>query len=226
MFDRLKNVMKGMVDKGVSKLETPEILAQMGESELEKLVKQLKEAVTEAIQNEKLIQKQIEKNKQELEQWMKRAAIAVAQENDEIARQCLTKKVEIEQTLKSLEVQLQDATTSKQSLKDRYSEMEEKLREYRIKQKDLVTRAKAGDAVANANDILSNAKGSSMDKIEEKIRQKEARGEALTEMAKDDQFKNIEKQIGVDDELAALKAQMGANSTPKLIVEVDPEKKD
>lgn len=65
-----------------------------------------------------------------------------------------------------------------------------------------------------------------MDAIEEKIRMKEARGEALTEMAQNDQFKNAEKQMDVDVELMALKAQMGAN-TPKLIVqEVDSDKKE
>ncbi len=226
MFDRLKNVMKGMLDKGVSKLETPEILAQMGETELENLLKQLKEATTEAITREKMIQKQLEKNQQELEQWMKRAAVAVSQDNDDVAKQCLTKKVELEQNGKSLQTQLDDAKASKDTLKERYADIEEKLREYRVKQKGLVARAKAGDAVANAQDLMSNASGKSMDAIEEKIRMKEARGEALTEMAGDDKFKNAEKQMDVDHELAALKAQMTAD-TPKLIVEeVDPTKKD
>lgn len=226
MFDRFKNVMKGMLDKGVSKLETPEILAQMGETELENLLKQLKEATTEAITREKMIQKQVEKNQQELEQWMKRAAVAVSQDNDDIAKQCLTKKVELEQNAKALQVQLDEAKTSKESLKERYAEIEEKLRDYRVKQKGLVARAKAGDAVANAQDLMSNASGKSMDAIEEKIRMKEARSEAITEMSQDSKFSNSDKQMDVDHELAALKAQMGAN-TPKLIVEeVDPNKKD
>lgn len=224
MFDRLKNVMKGMLDKGVSKLETPEILAQMGETELENLLKQLKEATTEAITREKMIQKQLEKNQQDLEQWMKRAAVAVSQDNDDIAKQCLAKKVELEQTGKALQVQLDEAKTSKDTLKERYADIEEKLRDYRIKQKGLVARAKAGDAVVNAQDLMSNASGKSMDSIEEKIRMKEARSEAINEMAGDSTFKNAEKQMDVDHELAALKAQMGAN-TPKLIVEtVDPPK--
>ncbi len=225
MFDRLKNVMKGMLDKGVSKLETPEILAQMGETELENLLKQLKEATTEGITREKMIQKQLEKNQQDLEQWMKRAAVAVSQDNDDIAKQCLAKKVELEQSGKALQVQLDEAKTSKDNLKERYAEIEEKLRDYRVKQKGLVARAKAGDAVVNAQDLMSNASGKSMDSIEEKIRMKEARSEAINEMAGgDSKFKNAEKQMDVDHELAALKAQMGAN-TPKLIVEtVDPPK--
>ena len=224
MFDRLKNVMKGMLDKGVSKLETPEILAQMGETELENLLKQLKEATTEAITREKMIQKQLEKNQQDLEQWMKRATVAVSQDNDDIAKQCLAKKVELEQTGKALQVQLDEAKTSKDTLKERYADIEEKLRDYRVKQKGLVARAKAGDAVVNAQDLMSNASGKSMDSIEEKIRMKEARSEAINEMAGDSTFKNAEKQMDVDHELAALKAQMGAN-TPKLIVEtVDPPK--
>lgn len=226
MFDRLKNVMKGMLDKGVSKLETPEILAQMGETELENLLKQLKEATTEAITREKMLQKQQEKNQQDLEQWVKRAAVAVSQDNDDVAKQCLAKKIELEANGKSLQTQLDEAKASKEALKERYADIEEKLREYRVKQKSLVARAKAGDAVANAQDMMSSASGKSMDAIEEKIRMKEARGEALTEMAQDDKFKNAEKQMDVDVELMALKAQMGAN-TPKLIVqEVDTDKKE
>jgi len=225
MFDRLKNVMKGMLDKGVSKLETPEILAQMGETELENLLKQLKEATTEAITREKMLQKQQEKNQQDLEQWVKRAATAVSQDNDDVAKQCLAKKIELEANGKSLQAQLDEAKTSKEALKERYADIEEKLREYRVKQKSLVARAKAGDAVANAQDMMSSASGKSMDAIEEKIRMKEARGEALTEMAQEGKFKDTEKQMDVDFELAALKAQMESN-TPKLIVEeVDPDKK-
>ncbi len=60
-------------------------------------------------------------------------------------------------------------------------------------------------------------------RLKKKIRMKEARSEAINEMAGDSTFKNAEKQMDVDHELAALKAQMGAN-TPKLIVEtVDPK---
>ena len=52
MFDRFKNVMKGMLNQGVSKLETPAILAEQAQMELESGLKKVKEAVTVAVTNE------------------------------------------------------------------------------------------------------------------------------------------------------------------------------
>ncbi len=68
---------------------------------------------------------------------MKRAAVAVSQDNDDIAKQCLAMKVELEQSGKALQMQLDEAKTSEDNLKERCAEIEEKLRDYRVKQKGL-----------------------------------------------------------------------------------------
>jgi phage shock protein A len=60
-----------------------------------------------------------------------------------------------------------------------------------------------------------------MDKWEQKIAEKEARGQALKELSSsnkvDAQFAELDKQGALEDELAALKASTGASSGPRLI---------
>ena len=56
MFERFKNVISGMLNKGVSKMETPELLAEEAQEELESNVKKLKEALTDSIAQEKLLE--------------------------------------------------------------------------------------------------------------------------------------------------------------------------
>jgi hypothetical protein len=86
----------------------------------------------------------------------------------------------------------------------------------------MLARAQAGDALAQANELLASAGSSGgLDKWERKIREKELAGEALRDTehdAVDDQFKKLSADSAIDDELAALKAKV---SGIKLVVD-DP----
>lgn len=223
MFNRFKSLISAMFNKGMSKLETPEVLAEQAQSELEDNLKKLKESLTSSIANEKSLEQQIRKNAEQLETWQKRAAMAVQQNNEDVARQCLMKKGECNQLAQSLDQQLRDQKAASANLKDKYKEIEQNLREFQNKKQNLISRQQASQAVSNAHELISSPGGSSMDKWEEKIRMKEARSEANNIMAQDAaadiQFKQITAASEVDDELAMLKQQMAAAAqpAPKLI---------
>jgi phage shock protein A len=224
MFERLKNIINAMFNKSMSQMETPEVLAEQAQNELESGVKKLREATTSSIANEKMLEKQIQKASEEVASWEKRATVAVGAGNDEIAKQCLAKKQEQNQQIQSLQTQLAEQKKNSAALKDRYGEMQTKLKEFQTRKGDMINRVKAGDAVVKANDLISKTGGSSMDKWEQKISEKEARAEAIRELngggAIDDKFKELDKHMAMDDELAALKAKMAAGgNSPKLIVD-------
>lgn len=220
MLDRFKNVIKGMLNQGVSKLETPAILAEQAQMELESGLKKVKEAVTVAVTNEKMLETQLQKNKDDLALWEKRAVMAVEQNNDDLARQCIAKKKEFAEHVQSLTNQLAEQKNSTTAMKQKLSEIEEEYREFKVKKQAMLARAKAADGVAKANELISGGTaggGSSMDKWEEKIKEKENRNEALKEISgvsTEKHFDDAAKSLDLDDELAALKAKM---TTPKLI---------
>jgi phage shock protein A len=218
MFERLKNVINGMLNKTVSKMETPEILAQEAQDELESHVKKLEEALTDSIAQEKLLEQRMRKNADEVKAWEERAGKAVEQGNDELAKECLHKKQDVLQAAQSLDLQRTEQKKTTASLKQRYSEVDEKLQQFLRHKSTLTARTKAGEAVAKANDLIAGTSSSGMDKWEQKIREKEAMGDALRGVdggADDDKFKKLD-EAKLDDELAALKEKM---SGPKLIVD-------
>lgn len=220
MFERFMSLLKGMFNKGMSKMETPEVLAEQAEAELESNFKKLTEALTSGIANEKMLEQKVSKNSQDLSQWEKRAQTAVQQDNDDLARQCLAKKQEFSAMAQQLDAQLTEQKKTNSMLKERHAELKGKLTEFRSKKNEMLARMKAQDGIAKAHELASGSGGSSgMDKWEQKIAEKEAMGQAVREMAGaskvDDQFKEWDKQAGLDDELAALKANMGGG--PKLI---------
>lgn len=220
MLNRLMNVIKAMLNKGMQQMETPEVLAEEAQDQLEKQVKELLQAVTQAIANEKMLEQQIKKNSEDLSSWEKRATLAVQQNNDDIAKQCLMKKRELNEQAQILAKQLEDQKTTTAALRSRHAEFEGKLREFMVKKDGMTQRAKAGDAMAKASEIMSNSAGTSgMGKYEQKIMEREAKAAALGELSRnpaEDKLKALGENAQVEDDLAALKAQMGQ---VKLVVD-------
>lgn len=236
MFERLMNVLKSMFNSGVSKMETPEILAEQAEMELKKSVKEVQEALTSSMTNEKMLDQQIKKTAEERASWEKRAAIAVGQNNDEVARQCLQKKVELVKQEETLAQQLEEQKKQTVALRERFTKMDQENRDFGLKKASMTARAKSSDALAKANELLSDNSGSSMNKWEDRIRASEMRNAAIAEMngqsAALEEVKKLEKNSQLDDELAALKANLaagggaGAKGAPKLIVQNTEEAED
>jgi len=229
MLDRLKNVIKGMLNQGVSKLETPTILAETAQMELESGLKKVKEAVTAAMTNEKMMEGQLQKNSEELATWEKRSMMAVEQNNDDLARQCIAKKKDFKEHVDTLTAQIGEQKKATAALKQRLNELEEEYRDFKIKKQSMLARAKAADGVAKANELISGSTsggGSSMDKWEDKIREKEFKNEALKEISgttTEKHFDTAAKSLDLDDELAALKSKMTETKligeTPKTVVD-------
>jgi len=220
MFDRFNNLMKGMLNKGMNKLETPEVLAEEAEKQLNDSLKQVKEALMQSMTREKLVEKQANDCAAQIEQWQKRAMVAAQQNNDEIARQCLQKKVDETQKQQMLQQQFEEAQKTSAALKDKFTEIDRQMQDFQRKKKELIARANAGQAVAKAKELAGGATGGSMDQWEQKILEKEAKNSALNQMnsdaALDGKFKDLDKHMEVEDELAALKGQL---AQPKLIVD-------
>ncbi|HEY9676553.1 MAG TPA: PspA/IM30 family protein [Drouetiella sp.] len=230
MFDRLKSIMNAMFNKGMSNLETPEVLAEQAQSELEGSLKQVREAMTTSLASEKMLEKQLAKAQEEVTTWEKRATVAVSQDRDDIAKEALMKKQESAANLQSLQTQLAEQKKSTAAFKERYQEVEAKFRDFTAKKNDMIARAKASDASVKAHDLISKPGGSSMERWEQKITEKEAKAEAIRELNSgtsgliEDKFKKLDKHIEMEDELAALKNRMAADGKMKLIVDSEKGK--
>jgi len=205
----------------MNKLETPEILAEQAQEQIASNLKKMTDAVVASMTQEKVLEKQIQKSGEEITTWEKRAALAVQQNNDELARQCLEKKHAATQLQKESTSQLEQQRATTASLKASLANLREKQAEFATKGQNLVARAKASDAIAKSNELISAPDGSSVDKIEQKIMQKEMQNEAVAGMntePNEQKFIQMDQQAAMDDELAQLKAQMaGGKVMPKLI---------
>jgi phage shock protein A len=232
LFDRLSRVVRANLNDMVSKAEDPEKLLDQTVIDMQEDLVQLRQAVARAIATQKRTEQQYNKNQTEANNWNQRAQLALQKGDESLAREALTRKKTVAEAAATLKNQLEQQVTQVDTLKRNLIALESKISEAKTKKDMLKSRA----AAAKANEQLQNTisslnTGGSMaafERMEEKVLMIEAKSQAANELAGNDlesQFAMLESGSDVDDELAAMKAQLTGGSVSQPLLEASEEKK-
>lgn len=222
LFDRVSRVVRANMNDLVSKAEDPEKILEQTIIDMQEDLVQLRQAVASAIASQKRTQQQHNQAQNESNEWQRRAQLALQKGDENLAREALVRKKTHAETAASLKGQLDQQTGMVDNLKRNLIALEGKISEAKTKKDMLKARASA----AKANEQLQSTVGrlgtssamSAFERMEDKVLQMEARSQAAAELAGADlesQFAMLESGSDVDDELAAMKAQLLGPATPQ-----------
>jgi phage shock protein A len=193
----------------------PEKLLDSAIEQMEADAKDAREAAIDAIASQKRLQDQYERAQAEVKQWEQRAQLALNKGDEYLAREALFCKRTHVGTLNSLKTQLNQELPSVKSLKQNLTLLEAKISEAKTMKTTLKARMAAskvdGQLQSTAGRLETKSAMGAFERMEEKVRQMEARSQAVAELAGADlesQFAMLESGSDVDDELAAMKAQL------------------
>ncbi|MGI0485092.1 PspA/IM30 family protein [Pantanalinema rosaneae CENA516] len=215
LFDRVSRVVRANLNDLVSKAEDPEKILEQTIVDMQEDLVQMRQAVASAIASQKRTQQQYNQAQTEANNWQQRAQLALQKGDETLAREALVRKKTHSDTAGSLKSQLDQQSTMVDTLKRNLIALEGKISEAKTKKDMLKARASA----AKANEQLQNVVGrmstssamGAFERMEDKVLQMEARSQAAAELAGADlesQFAMLEAGGDVDDELAAMKAQL------------------
>ncbi|MBW4472899.1 MAG: PspA/IM30 family protein [Stenomitos rutilans HA7619-LM2] len=215
LFDRVSRVVRANLNDVVSKAEDPEKILEQTVIDMQEDLVQLRQAVASAIASQKRTQQQYNQAQTEANNWQQRAQLALQKGDENLAREALLRKKTNSETAATLKTQLDQQATMVDTLKRNLIALEGKISEAKTKKDMLKARASA----AKANEQLQSTVGrlgtssamGAFERMEDKVLQMEARSQAAAELAGADlesQFAMLESGSGVDDELAAMKAQL------------------
>ncbi|EKQ69717.1 phage shock protein A (IM30), suppresses sigma54-dependent transcription [Leptolyngbyaceae cyanobacterium JSC-12] len=215
LFDRVSRVVRANLNDLVSKAEDPEKILEQTILDMQEDLVQMRQAVASAIASQKRTQQQYNQAQTEANNWQQRAQLALQKGDETLAREALVRKKTHSETAASLKTQLDQQTAMVDTLKRNLIALEGKISEAKTKKDMLKARASA----AKANEQLQNVVGrmstssamAAFERMEEKVMIMEARSQAAAELAGADlesQFAMLESGNDVDDELAAMKAQL------------------
>ena len=215
LFDRVSRVVRSNLNAAVSSAEDPEKILDQAIIDMQEDLVQLRQAVATAIASQKRVQQQHNQAQSEADNWQRRAQLALQKGDENLAREALNRKKVQAETAAALKAQLDQQVGTVDTLKRNLIALEGKISEAKTK-KDML---KARSQAAKANEQLQKTVGSlgtssamsAFERMEEKVLQMEARSQAASELAGADlesQFAQLESGSDVDEELAAMKAQL------------------
>jgi phage shock protein A len=226
LFDRLGRLVRANVNDAVSKAEDPAKILEQSVMDMQDNFVKMKEAVAQSIANQRRIEQQYKNNQKEADTWQQRAQLALQKGDENLAREALVRKKSFADTAAALKAQYDQQTGQVDGLKKQLMAVEAKIVDAKNK-KDML---KARDQAARANVQLQSSVNSmsnssamaAFERMEDKVLQMEARGQASAELAGANlemQFAELAAGGQVDDELAAMKQQMlgsSAASQPQI----------
>lgn len=225
LFDRLSRVVRANINDLVSKAEDPEKVLEQAVIDMQEDLVQLRQAVARSIATQKRTEQQYNKNQSEANTWQQRAQLALSKGDENLAREALVRKKSFTDTATTLKTQLDQQTNQVKTLKSNLIALESKISEAKTKKDMLKARATAAKANKQLQESMNNIGTSSamgaFERMEDKVMQIEAESETAAELGGtgiEQQFAQLESGSGVDDELAAMKAQISGTSaaTPAL----------
>ncbi|MEO0541292.1 MAG: PspA/IM30 family protein [Cyanobacteria bacterium P01_A01_bin.105] len=219
LFDRVGRLVRANINDAVSKAEDPEKILEQAIIDMQEDLVQMRQAVAGAIASKKRVEQQYNKAQSESNTWTQRAQLALQRGDESLAREALVRKKSHVETANALKSQFDQQNTQVDGLKRNLIALESKIAEAKTKKDMLKARASA----AKANEKLQKTVGtlgtssamSAFERMEDKVLQMEAQGQAAAELAGADlesQFVQLEAGSDVDFELEAMKAQLSGGS--------------
>lgn len=233
LFDRVRRVVSANLNDLVSKAEDPEKILEQAIVEMQEDLVRLRQGVAQAIAAQKRTEKQYNDANNEVNKWQRNAMLALQKGDENLARQALERKKASTEAANTLKVSLDQQNTQVDNLKRQLIQLESKISEAKTKREMLKARITAAKAQEQLEGMVRGMNSSSamaaFERMEEKVMLQEARAQSAAELAGadlDSQFAQLEASSGVDDELAALKAQIAlpgneSTSQPKLPQQTD-----
>ena len=224
ILTRFKDIMASNVNSLLDKCEDPEKMIDQYLRNLENDYAGVKAETASVMAEEKSAKRKLDECNEEITKMTEYATKAVSAGNDDDARKFLENKNSLTEKQAVLQKNYDLATINSKKMKEMHAKLEDDIQTLRSKRDILKAKVKVADTQKKMAKFGSGAdkSGSTLaafDRMEEKINKMTDEADAMEELnassGKDDvddlvdKYESKSDASNVDDELAALKAQLG-----------------
>lgn len=224
IMTRFKDIMSANINALLDKAEDPEKMIDQYLRNLESDFAKVKAETASVMAEEKSAKRKLDECDGEIAKMGEYAKKAVAAGNDDDARKFLTKKSELSQKREVLAKNYELAQANSGKMRQMHDKLEGDISEMKSKRDMLKAKVKVAETQRRINEMgagLESAgnNAAAFDRMEEKVNRMLDEADAIGELNKSASGNDIDDLAGkydtagtgsaVDDELAALKAEMG-----------------
>ncbi len=220
IFERISDLVRSNINDLIDKAENPEKMVKQIIIDMEDQLRKATQGLGTAMGSLNQVKKQLENAQEQSNVWQEKARACLSQGNEELAKQALENKVKQDKMVAQYKEMTDSMETQVNEIKSQIDVLKQKLEEARSKQAMLTARSQMADAKSQMAKTLGNMDSKSafakMDKMEQKIEQKEAQANAFSEISgvqesENDPFAKMDRENSVNEELEKLKREMNNN---------------
>ena len=230
---RMSTVIKSKVSKLLDRAEDPGETLDYGYQKQVELLQNVKKGIADVVTSKKRLQMQSQKLEQQVVKLDTQARQAISQGREDLARAALERKTVAQTELQSLDTQVKELETQQEQLTENEKKLRTKIEAFRTKKEVIKAQYSAAEAQVKISEAANGVGeemadlGLAIQRAEDKTETMRARASAVEELEKAGTFDDLTQlgggqddidreleQIGagaqVDDELAKMKAELGA----------------
>ena len=217
VIDRLSRLVRANVNDMIDKAEDPEKMLDQILRDMQNNIQSARGQVASMIAQEKELEADMKETRTLALQWAAKAQRSVDAGRDDLAREALRRKRDNDENARVYAQQYQAQTQMVEKLKSQLRQLESKYQTTMSQRDSLIARQRRAKAQTQVTQSLTSLSpmnpANELDRIERKIRSQEAQASAMGELAAnsfDTQFNELDYDVDIEEELAALKLGQGA----------------
>ncbi|MGB8330508.1 MAG: PspA/IM30 family protein [Polyangiales bacterium] len=224
IFNRLNRVIKSNLNALIDQAEDPEKMIGQTVSEMKSALGRARRDLIEVMGSAKRLGQKEKELELEAADWEQKALVALERGDEDLAREALRRKARTLKEAGSVRAQAAEQATAAGAMKTQLERIEEKLDDLKSRQKSLAAQIRKArsqhlDPARPTADRLGGGAFSDLERMADQIDQLDAEVEAH-QLLEDPRRAELDSRFGalqsehnedqVNDELAALKAKLGA----------------
>jgi phage shock protein A len=229
----MSTVFKAKISKMLDRAEDPAETLDYGYQKQVELLQNVKKGIADVTTSKKRLQMQSQKIEQSVVKLDTQARQALAQGREDLARAALERKTVAQTELQSLDSQIEQLATQQEQLTENEKKLRTKIETFRTKKEVIKAQYSAAEAQVKISEAANGVGeemadlGLAIQRAEDKTEEMRARAGAVEELEAAGTFDDLSQlgggqddidrelaQLGagaqVDDELAAMKAELGS----------------
>ena len=230
---RMSTVIKAKVSRMLDRAEDPSETLDYGYQKQVELLQNVKKGIADVVTSKKRLQMQSSKLEQQVVKLDTQARQALAQGREDLARMALERKTLAQTELQSLDTQIKELESQQEQLTANELKLRQKIEQFRTKKEVIKAQYSAAEAQVKISEAANGVGeqmvdlGMAIQRAEDKTETMRARASAVEELEKagtfqdltqigggqddiDRQLKELTSGAEVEDELAKMKAELGA----------------
>lgn len=218
IFSRFGDIVNANINAMLDKAEDPKKLVRLLIQEMEETLVELRSGAAKHISERKIIEAQIAKAKANVSDWASKAELALNKGREDLARSAIEQKQQSNEQVENLEQELTRYNELLESVSKDATRLEQKMAEARVRQQSLLARKQQAVTRLKAKKQLDSHKIEEalvrFEHFEKKIEALESEVESYelgkNEQSVEEQFKQMERDEAIENELTQLKQKLAS----------------